>query len=380
MKLFLTVCLVVGASALRLEHLRAQTRMKTPASVEAIPKEYLEAGYGDESFLGWSEKQQESKSALYAPHSDVVPESFVQFFQVQFEKGKPGYQEAKYEAKHATAPAVYDDEDFFAKKDDVSLLETSVQMPSPEITTTFRTVEFLNNGYKFEPEYLDEQADGVSLLETAVEHPQLAGIPLRDFHKDHKFQIGFVPDHFVEAVYWDSPASDFYADAKAPLPDVLIETAPATHHKDPTKGDFTRDHHFKLDFTPSTYREALYWDSPASLFFEESEDTTPKGEDFKISPHGRTEDVNDPDYEINHPTDHKHTKNVIGTKQEGANFWTDTVQPPKGYESTYDQKIREANTEGVDEQAFSSVPDTDAGASTVDITCDDCTLQQSYGR
>jgi hypothetical protein len=216
-----------------------------------------------------------------------------------------------------------------------------------------------------------------------------------DFHQDHKFSIGIVPSSYREALYWDSPATSFFqvgmqAEAHAELHNTLMEEDLDAERfeearyddqpffkKEPGMPDFARDHPFTIGFAPANYREALYWDSPASAFFQEEETSSPDsevGEDFRVSPHGRTEDVNDPDYEINHPTVHKHSKNVIGTKQEGHLFWTDTSQPNMdNYESTHDEKIRTANTVEADDQAFAQESAADVEANAVDISCtDDC--------
>lgn len=301
--LFVGVTLVVATSAVSLKNLQQRASLRTPLKLDEAPESFLEAGYAGEDFDAWNYKQEDALDRLNAP----LPPTHRQ------------------------------------------------------VITKFHQVDFYDHGYQFEPQYEDEQA--TSLLETS------ATLPAGDFHRDSKFVIGIAPSNYREAIYWDSPATSFFeeSESKADLHNTLQpEDLPVSFieagyedepffPKDANAPDYMTEHKFQIGFAPASYREALYWDSPASAFFEMSEDgDSDVGEDFRISPHGRTEDVNDPDYEINHPTDHKHTKNVIGTKQEGHLFWTDTTQPnPETYESTFHERERLANTVEADDQAVS---------------------------
>jgi hypothetical protein len=314
---------VVLTNAVSIKSLQKKTRVGAPKSVDQIPSSFQEAGYADEDFAGFSQKQKASRARMTAP----------------------------------------------------------VQAREAQVITKFHTLNFYDHGYEFEPAYegaasLVETSSSTSAkveAETEVEHPQFVGLPTGDFHKDSKFTIGVVPASYKEAIYWDSPATSFFEEEESEvhnvlqpldIPESFIEAGydddSSFFKKDPSSADFSREHRFTIGFAPNTYKEALYWDSPAAAFFEESEDPSEVGEDFRISPHGRTEDVNNPDYEINHPTVHKHSKNVIGTKQEGHLFWTDTTQPnPDTYESTFDKSVRLANSVGGDDQAFSVQEDED---------------------
>jgi hypothetical protein len=204
--------------------------------------------------------------------------------------------------------AGYTNEEFseFGAKQQRSLAELNRPMAPhiPQVITKFHQVNFYDHGYEFEPMYEDD----MSLLETSTEVS--VG---QKFHRDTKISIGVVPASYQEAMYSNVAASSFLEIAR------------------PWKG-----------------RPEI-------------------GEDFRISKHGRTEDVDDPDYEINHPSARHHSKNVIGTKQEGHLFWTDTVQPnPETYESTHHKKIRLANSIGGDDQAFSAPVENDADATQLE--------------
>lgn len=331
--------LVVGTSAVNLRNLQKRTQVqRVPLNFHQIPASFQEASYPDEKFHSWDSKQSAANSVMAAPSN-------------------PGHR---------------------------------------EIITEFNQLNFLDSGYKFEPEYESESS---SLLETSVqasitadasqeiEHPQLAKYQ-GDFHRDSKYTIGVVPSSYREAIYWDSPADSFFemgAETSGSLHNVLVpEDLPTAFieagYDDDSffqqrKGpDYAKDHKFTIGIVPNSYKEALYWDSPASAFFEMSEDPANAGEDFKISPKGRTEDVNDPDYEINHPTPHKHSKNVIGTKQEGHLFWTDTVQPNGDtYESTFDERQRSSVTDDIDDQAFTNPSEkNDMDEEGEQLICEGC--------
>lgn len=297
MKLLALLASATAVQAVRLSHMQKRVTRKHAAHIEDIPRDYREASYPDEDFFA----TKSNDISFLEGYPEQVREGTTAFHRYEFPQHAAGWPEARYEAMvHSKYPqevpaayreAGYPDEDFFEPKPvDYSFMELQAAAPEPDHIVRFYKYEFDQKPSWFEASYVDDR------------HRPLATYD--------------IPDSYDEAHY---PDEDFFAPKEAP-----VDTAFVQYESEPER--FSQASTYSIGIVPDSYNEALYRDQVERLGFLEAFE--------RAMPVERGEQS-----ETWGPKDHRHTSNVLGTRQEGRNFWTNTVQPNmKHYKSTYEEK------------------------------------------
>jgi len=334
MKFALALALTATAvQGVRVSHLQKRTRAATAeraAHIDEIPSSYREAGYPDEDFF----TTKSNDISFLEGRPEHVSEGVVGFSRYEFPQVPDHWPEAGYEADRQSTLTIdqipsdyheagYDNEDFFAEKsDDVSFLEAKESGPVLGHTVVkLYKYEFPQRDNWYEAQYSAEQ-----------------------YRPRHVHDI---PESFLEAGY---PDEDFFEPKQDSMDTAFVQYEP----EEPQVSEESSVYH--IGIVPESYDESLYQDDVANLGFLQA-------------------------YEIHHPTIHGHTDNVLGTKQEGRNFWTDTTQPDmRHYKSSRDDKDKEALTDtgGAISKEMSSSEDPEEDVQ--EENCADCTAELNAKR